>query len=159
MKNKQSKYKIFLFRFVLVLSLIMAFIIGYSVFVQQPVDKALINLTGTKPQQPSIDSLLFRLEEKDKLIDSLNSELNLYRRVQVHKKATIDVESGTLNMRDKPLLSSNVIARIPDGSVIDILYFDTETYYLEGERGKWVKVKYANQEGWVWNKYIIIQED
>lgn len=133
-------------------------------FVQQPVDKAFSSLIGKvkgdKLQQlPSIDTLLLRLKEKDKMIDSLTSELDLYRGVKVYKKATIDVESGALNMRDKPLLSSNIVARIPDGSVVDVLYFDTEIYYLGGEKGKWVRVKYADQEGWVWDKYIIIQED
>lgn len=142
----------------------MAFAIGYSIFVQQPVDKAIGSLIskvkGDELQQPPpIDTLLFRIEKKDKLIDSLTAELDAYRKVKVHKKATIDVESGALNMRDKPLLSSNIVVRIPDGSVVEVLYFDTETYYLQGEKGKWVKIKYAAQEGWVWDKYIVIQED
>ncbi len=164
MKNKQCKYKVFLFRLISVVSLIMALVIGYSIFVQHPVDKALGMLMGKvkgdKLQQtPPIDTLLFRIKQKNKLIDSLSSELDAYRKVRVYKKATIDVESGTLNMREKPLLSSDIVARIPDGSVVEVLYFDTETYYLEGEKGRWVKVKYADKEGWVWDKYVVIEED
>ncbi len=164
MKNRQCKYKVFVFRLISAVSLVMALIIGYSIFVQQPVDKAIGTLISKVKgeqlqQQPPIDTLLFRIEERDKLIDSLSTELDAYRKVRVYKKATINVESGTLNMRDKPLLSSNIVARIPDGSIVEVLYFDTETYYLEGKKGKWVKVKYADQEGWVWDKYIIIQEN
>ena len=60
-------------------------------------------------------------------------------------------------MRDKPTLASNIVVRIPDDSFVDVLYFDTKYYYLNGTRGRWCKVKYSDKEGWVWDGFIKIQ--
>ncbi len=106
---------------------------------------------------PAVDSLTFELDKAKLVIDSLQTELKKYERVNIHKKAQIDVVGGTLNMRDKPLLASSVIARIPDSSFVDVLYFDTKFYYLEGQRGRWTKIKYIEQEGWVWDGFIKMQ--
>lgn len=137
-------------------------LLGYSIYLKQVPDKTSQYLwgkiSGNKVKLlPSVDSLTFELDKAKLVIDSLKTELKKYERVNIHKKAQIDVVGGTLNMRDKPLLASSVIARIPDSSFVDVLYFDIKFYYLEGERGRWTKIKYLEQEGWVWDGFIKMQ--
>lgn len=159
MRNKgNSKIKFFtwLVSILFILSLV---IIGYSIYLKQVPDitsKYLWGkISGDKIKlPPSIDSVTFELKKAKVLIDSFQTELKKHERVNIHKKAQVNVEGGTLNMRDKPLLASNVIARIPDSSFVDVLYFDTKFYYLEGKRGRWTKIKYFEQEGWVWDGFI-----
>ncbi|MGR3501585.1 N-acetylmuramoyl-L-alanine amidase [Pseudaestuariivita sp.] len=59
----------------------------------------------------------------------------------------IEVPGDILNMRRWPSFNPNVIAKIPDGTVVPVLN--------EGEfNGRaWVKVVYAGQEGWVVKGY------
>ena len=72
-------------------------------------------------------------------------------------KAIINVNTSSLNMRQEPSLESEVLIRIPNGSRVSILYFDEEQLFLEGAMGQWCKIKYADQEGWVWGNYLQLE--
>jgi len=157
--SPRNKYTIWLLTFLLLLSVL---IIGASIYFHQAPNKTSkyiwSKITGEDVElEPTVDFLVKELDSKNKLIDSLSSKLKTYEKINIHKKALVNVETGTLNMRDKPILASSIIARIPDSSFVDVLYFDTKTYYLGGKSGRWCKIKYADQEGWVWDGFIVIQ--
>jgi len=164
MRNKGAKENKFLLWVLSILLFLSLFIIGYSVYLKQvPNDTSKYlwsKVTGKNYKlAPSVDSLLFQISIKDNLIDSLQTSLKKYEKINIHKKALVDVEQGTLNMRSEPQLVSSIIAKIPDSSLVDVLYFDTKVYYLGGKSGRWCKIKYADQDGWVWGGFIKIQKD
>lgn len=70
-------------------------------------------------------------------------------------KGVINTETASLNMRSAPSLTSDILIKIPNGSQVDILYYDDEELVLDGAIGSWCKVVYAGQEGWVWGNYLI----
>jgi hypothetical protein len=158
-KGNNNKYWIWLLA---VLLIITAFITGISIYLKQSPDvssKYLWNKITGNPSElpPSVDSLLAKINKKNLIIDSLRNNLKKYERVNIHKKAMINVESGTLNMRSRPNIASDIIIRIPDSSYVDLLYYDLNFYYLNGNRGRWCKIKYADKEGWVWDGFLEIQ--
>ena len=108
-------------------------------------------------EKPGAEFLQKELIAKDYVIDSLQNELKKHEQRNIHKKALVKVET-TLNMRDKASLASNIVARIPDSVFVDVLYFDTQYYYLNGQRGRWCKVRYADKEGWVWDGFLEVEE-
>lgn len=91
---------------------------------------------------------------KDSLINKLKDELAICKGEKSYSKAMVIINSNHLNMRDKASLSSSIVMQIPAESIVDILYYDTETFYLEGKPGKWARIKYANEEGWVWGNFL-----
>ncbi len=158
--NTKNKILIWLLSIFLVLSLTL---IGLSIFFEQVPDKTadfvLKKIRGDSiVHLPSRQSLIDSLDKKDEIIDSLRMELKKYEKLKTHKRALVNVESGTLNMRAKPQLASSIVAKIPDSSFVDVMYFDTRYYYLNGKRGRWCKVKYADTTGWVWESFIQIQK-
>ncbi len=158
--NTKNKAIIWLLSILLVLSLS---IIGLSIFFKQVPDKTteivLKKIRGDSVLLlPSKESLIDSLNRKDEIIDSLKIELKKYEKLKAHKRALVNVESGTLNMRAKPQLASSIVAKIPDSSFVDVMYFDTKYYYLNGKRGRWCKVKYADTTGWVWESFIQVQK-
>ena len=64
------------------------------------------------------------------------------------------IDSETLNMRSGPSLSSSIVLRIPANAEVNIMYFDTQTFYLNGEAGRWCRISYAGTEGWAWGNFI-----
>lgn len=94
--------------------------------------------------------------DRDSTILSLQSKLDDCMGENDHRKAIINVESETLNLRNKPSLTSDIVLQIPDSSEVQILYFDTEKYILNDSIGKWCKIIYAGEEGWVWGNFLHI---
>lgn len=88
-------------------------------------------------------------------IDSIESRLNGYIRDFGSGRGRINVNVEALNMRSEPSLSGEVLERIPNGTIVGILYFDSKEQYLDGATGSWCRIKYAGQEGWVWGNYLI----
>lgn len=86
-------------------------------------------------------------------IDSLNGVIESHS--EKYRQAFINIDSESLNMRDKPSLSSTIILQIPDSSKVDILFYDTQEFILAGKYGKWCRINYAGQEGWVWGNYLV----
>jgi uncharacterized protein YgiM (DUF1202 family) len=99
-------------------------------------------------------SLQDQLAEKDSIIAELESRLAAYEGNGISRRALVIINSETLNMRQGPSLESNIIQKIPANSEVRLMYYDTNTYYIEGESGKWAHIVYAGQEGWVWGNYI-----
>ena len=91
-------------------------------------------------------------------IDSLSSALEELKNKSPYRTAIVKTTANSLNLRSEPNLSSEVVIKIPDSSAVKILYFDEEVLVLDGETGKWCKIKYADKEGWVWGNYLEIQE-
>jgi len=87
-------------------------------------------------------------------IMKLEKELAKCAGNKMYPKAIIDITSNMVNMRDAPSLTSNVLAKLPDSTQVQIIYYDQETLFLEGKSGKWAKILYASQEGWVWGNYL-----
>lgn len=91
-------------------------------------------------------------------IDSLNVKLDSYIQYYGVGRARIKVETEGLNRRHEPVISGELMDRIPNGSLVGIIRFDDNEQILEGESGKWCLIKYAGQEGWVWGNYLEILE-
>ena len=91
-------------------------------------------------------------------VDSLSSALEELKNKSPYRTAIVKTTANSLNLRSQPNLSSEVVIKIPDSSAVKILYFDEEVLVLDGETGKWCKIKYADKEGWVWGNYLEIQE-
>lgn len=163
MRRKSNCKNRFLLLALSIMLIFSVLIIGLSIFKEQPVDVATNTLWNeingdSVSVLPSKELLLAEINTKNIQIDSLEKQLKKYKKTNIHKKALVNVDSGTLNMRDKPQLASSIIARIPDSSFVDVLYFDTEFFYLNGKRGRWCKIKYADTVGWVWDDFIRIQK-
>ena len=92
-------------------------------------------------------------------IESLQSRLDDCLTQNEFKKAYVNVNNNTLNMRDKPDLVSNIILQIPNRCEVSILFFDKERFVMDGKFGRWCKIRYAGQEGWVWGNYLNIPEN
>lgn len=113
---------------------------------------------GEEPQYPSRKYLQQKLDTKTLLIDSLSSALDEEKNKSPYRTAIVETTANSLNLRSLPNISSEVIIKIPDSSAVKVLYFDEEVLVLDGVTGKWCKIKYADQEGWVWGNYLNIQE-
>ena len=102
--------------------------------------------------------LMTKIRTRDRFIDSLEQIISILQGQQTYRKAIVEIEGTTLNMRALPSLSGNVLIQIPDSSVIDIMYFDKKKYVIDGKYGQWCKIHYADQEGWVWGNYLLVQD-
>lgn len=87
-------------------------------------------------------------------IDALNVKITDLQNHSPYRKALVNTEAKSLNMRAEANLASAVVVKIPDSSTVEVLYFDENVLVLDGEAGKWCKVKYADKEGWVWSNYV-----
>lgn len=146
-----------------VLLLLLVWILMASVFNRSPVGL----LTATvdymfgeevSATHPSYADLRKQNERKDSLITELQTALKMLEKSSNYQQAVVTVESESLNLRSQPSLSSDVVLQLPVGSVVEILYYDNETYRIGGEYGKWCKVSYTDKEGWVWGNYLRLIE-
>ena len=86
------------------------------------------------------------LIQKDSLITALETELQDCKGTSKFKRGLVIIDSETMNMRSKPSLISDIVLRIPANSEVEIMFYDTETFFLEGKAGKWCKIRYAGTE-------------
>lgn len=69
-------------------------------------------------------------------------------------KGMVQTEKGSnVNMRALPAEDSQVVIQIPTGAEVVILRYGEEVE-LKGEKGRWYRVAYRAQIGWVWGKFI-----
>ena len=115
-------------------------------------------IVGQKSPYQSRAQLKSTIKNKELSIDSLLSVVEELENRSPYRTAIVKTEANSLNLRAEPNLSSDVVIKIPDSSAVEILYYDEEILVLDGETGKWCKVKYADKEGWVWGNYLEIQE-
>lgn len=111
-------------------------------------------LTGNTSADLSRSELQKIVETQQSRIDSFSQVLDELNARKEYDNGMIDVGSEYLNMRDQPSLSSNILLKIPDSSIVDILYYDTNTFVLDGKSGTWCRIKYADEEGWIWGNYV-----
>jgi hypothetical protein len=92
--------------------------------------------------------------QKDSLISSLEKQLSDCRSNGSFAKAIVIIEGSSLNMRSEASLTSDVVLKIPASSEVEIMFYDTETYYLNGQAGQWCRIRYAGTQGWVWGNFL-----
>ncbi len=109
---------------------------------------------STKPNKAELRAII---DQKTNDVDSLLSVINELENKSPYRTAIVNTTANQLNLRSQPNLSSDVVIKIPDSSAVKILYFDEEVLVLDGETGKWCKIKYADKEGWVWGNYLILE--
>lgn len=62
---------------------------------------------------------------------------------------------STLRMRKEPSEEAPVLLNIPNASPVIILGYDERTTTVNGETGKWCRIKYNGETGWAWGKFIV----
>jgi hypothetical protein len=138
-------------------------LLASSLYLKKSPAKVLASLFTKDIQVDNLETypkkdLIQIIENQNKLIDSLQVRLSGYIENFGPGRAKIDVSVEALNMRSEPSLSGDVLSRIPNGSIVGVLYFDDKEQYLDGATGKWCRIKYIGQEGWVWGNYLILLE-
>ena len=115
-------------------------------------------IIGTESPNKSRSELETIILSKEFTVDSLASVVEEMKNKSPYRTAIVKTTENSLNLRSQPNLSSEVVIKIPDSSAVKILYFDEKELVLEGETGKWCKIKYADKEGWVWGNYLELQK-
>ncbi|MBK8920264.1 MAG: SH3 domain-containing protein [Saprospirales bacterium] len=67
----------------------------------------------------------------------------------------VKTEYGSpLRMRSFPSDTAKIVIMVKNGEAVTILEYAKEEAVVNGERGHWCKIKYGNNEGWAWGKFI-----
>lgn len=96
------------------------------------------------------------LLEKDNHIDSLNSVIDSYKLRTIPEFAKVKTTSTGLNLRSLPSTDSDVIAKIPDGTEVQLYYRDNELSTIGSQSGYWVKVNFNDTVGFVFSTYLAL---
>lgn len=110
-------------------------------------------ITGSEKSFPTTKQLQKVIDDKDNKIATLQKELDELKS-SLHSIATVNVDSPTLNLRSEASLNSEILFKIPNGSAVEVLYYDTRKLFLRGQQGQWARIKYADKEGWVWGNFL-----
>lgn len=103
-------------------------------------------------QPISYDSLMTLYTNEQNLRLKLSKEVDAF---QAHaSEMTVNMESGTLNMRSAASTSAEVMHAIPTGKSVTVYYCKKDSSLLNEKMGTWCKINYLNNEGWVWSEYI-----
>lgn len=134
-------------------------LLGYSVLTKQSPVHVLKTFFASDLSPDDIrrlnkTELVSLIEQKEEDITSLRQELDRCKTGDGFQKGIISTSSATLNMRSEASLESEIVIRIPTGSKVSILYYDERQLFLDGAMGQWCRIKYADQEGWVWGNYV-----
>lgn len=153
-----KKSGFFKYLYYVVFGLLSLWLIASILFKKSPID--LLNDYSTKigatvsESMPNNADTNF-LMKKDSTITALKNELAICRGEKNYHKGKVVIGSSYLNLRSKPSLNGSVLLQIPAESVVDIMFYDTETFYLEGKPGSWAKIRYAGKEGYVWGNFLV----
>lgn len=107
----------------------------------------------TEETQPiSYDSLmtLYTYEQTER--KELSKEVTAFQAYA--STMTVNMDSGTLNMRSAASTSADVLHTIPTGSGVKVYYCKKDSTLLDGKMGTWCKINFQSDEGWVWSSYI-----
>jgi len=122
------------------------------------VKSGLASLQGdTINNYPSREEYKSLMQDKDSEIEILESKIDELES-STFGIAIVSVDSPTLNMRSAPSLTSSIVFKIPNGAAVEIQYYDTEKFMLNGKQGQWCKIRYADLEGWVWGNFLVEKE-
>lgn len=124
-----------------------------SIITQQSPTNVLSSFFSKLPNPVTKNQELL-LVQKDSIITALEAKLEDCKGTSKFKRGMVIIDSETMNMRSKPSLISEIVLRIPANSEVEIMFYDTQTFFLEGKAGKWCKIRYAGTEGWVWGNFI-----
>jgi uncharacterized protein YgiM (DUF1202 family) len=136
----------------IIFAIIVLWLLASIIIKKSPID--LLSSTFSKIPSPTSNSMQEELMQKDSIINELKLRLEAYEGKGNYGRALVIIDSETLNMRSGPSLTSEIVTKIPANSEVEILFYDTQTYYLNSLPGKWARIKYAGQEGWVWGNFI-----
>ncbi len=134
-------------------------LLGYSVITKQSPVNVLKTMFASDLSPDDLrrldkSDLIALVEQRDADIAALSEELEQCKTGDGFQKGIINTSSATLNMRSEASLESEIVIRIPTGSKVSILYYDERQLFLDGAMGQWCRIKYADQEGWVWGNYV-----
>ena len=135
-----------------VLAMLLLLLISSIWTEKDPVNMVKSLMSGDSQKSESqlpYDTLVNIHDRQHKKILKLEEELAICNGQKQYKRGLIDIESNTVNMRSQASLSSDIVLQIPDSSIVQILYYDTERYILNEKFGKWCRISYAGTEGWV----------
>ncbi len=124
-----------------------------SIITQKSPTQVLSSFFSIIPNPAEKNRQLF-IAEKDSLITVLEEQLAACKGTGGYKRGMVLVDSETMNLRSEASLVSNIVMKIPANAEVDVIYYDTKTYYLKGKPGKWCKIRYAGTEGWAWGNFI-----
>lgn len=157
-RNSRSKRaKSFLPWWVWVVLLLVTWLVLATVAQKSPTQAVVDGYRGLMGEEPLYPSQQQQQKSKQVYLDSiaaLQLTLAKIKTQNPYRKAIVNTEANSLNLRAESNIASDVVIKIPDSSVVEVLYFDEEVLMLEGEAGKWCKIRYADKEGWVWGNYV-----
>lgn len=153
----QKRSAVLRYLYFLIFGLLAAWLIASIVSEKSPIDlvRNSVSTIGDKVGSANEEKQATLVSEKDSIISKLENDLAICRGEKSFHKAMVMIDSKHLNMRSNPSLNASVVMQIPAESMVDIYYYDTKTYYLEGVPGNWAKIRYADQEGWVWGNFLV----
>ena len=151
--GEKSSNSIFRWLYFVIFGIISIWLLSSIILKESPAN-VIRNIFSNMPGSDEIPCETL-LVQKDSIIQELQSQLDNFGKTSfTSKRGIVIIDSQTLNMRDKPSLTSGILLKIPANTEVEVLYFDSQVFYLEGLPGRWCKIKYADQEGWVWGNYI-----
>jgi len=150
--GKKTNNSIFRWAYYVAFFLLALWLLSSIILRKSPTD--VLSSAVSKIPNPQNDAIELELMQKDSMIASLEEKLDKCLGTAGYTRGIVIIDGPTLNMRTEPSLGSSVIMRIPANSEVQILFYDTQTYFLEGISGKWVKLRYAGTEGWAWGNFV-----
>jgi len=138
-------------------SLLVAWLVLSSLWHRSPTQAITDGIRYVRGQELLYQSPTQHKAEKQILTDSIatiQARLAALQNSTPYRKALVNTEANSLNLRSASNLASEVVIKIPDSSIVEVLYFDEEVLVLDGSPGKWCKIRYADKEGWVWGNYV-----
>jgi hypothetical protein len=64
------------------------------------------------------------------------------------------VTANSLKFRDQPDLNSKTLQIIPQGKIVSVIETKKEKQIIAGVEGRWAKVRYRWEEGWVFDGFL-----
>lgn len=150
-KNSNNKKNYLKWGYIVFFCLISLWLLTSIILQKNPTE--VLSSAVSKLPNPTNEAKDKTIVKKDSIISALQDELAKCKGSNF-SKAMVIIEGPTLNMRIEASLTSDIVMRIPANSEVEIMFYDTETYYLNGEAGRWCRIRYAGAEGWVWGNFI-----
>ena len=150
--GRKSHNPILRWVYIVVFAILAIWLLTSIIAQKSPVD--VLGSFFSKIPNTKITTMEKQIIEKDSIIADLQSKLDALQGQGKFKRGMIIVDSETMNLRSEPSLVSSVVMRIPANSEVEVMFYDTKTYYLNGKAGKWCKIRYAGTEGWAWGNFI-----
>lgn len=152
-KQKSSKVNILKYIYIFVFILLVVWLVLSIVQKKNPLN--VLKGSISELSHNSTTELQKQIAEKDSIISELENKLAVYEGSKTNnRRALVIIDSESLNMRSGPSLNSNIVDKIPANTEVQLLYFDSNTYYIDSQPGQWARIIYGESEGWVWGNYI-----